>query len=696
MSLQAMESHHSGVGKFTVSCCAQRRKYGRVWIGSSLLGWFMISLFVDTVSVALGQTKVSVVVPVRTVMEELLTEEDTDSDLKITANDLHVLLTPRGDKEFSFAALDHKRYEVTGAYYLSNLLQELRLLEETGRDTADLRMDRIFELPLERISRNIRELYWDGLTRRIDESGLPAILRDDKTSTIDGRRYLYVPAEDTFAFDYFDALAHRHTKLNLEVVQLPMQPTPEYARSRDGLHGILSLAYTRGVGDSVRGVPFVVPGGRFNEMYGWDSYFIVLGLLQDGRVDLARSIVDNFVYEIANYGKVLNANRTYYLTRSQPPFLTSMVLEVYKHLPKDSLGLAWLRTVIEASIKEYRGVWMNSDHLTSTGLSRYFDPGQGAPPEVEPGHFDAIFARFAEQRGMDRTNYEHRYKLGLIEEPDLDQYFVQDRAMRESGHDTSYRLYDRCADLVTVDLNSLLYKIERDIATVLNEQFGGSITLNDGTLQRSDDWSAKASTRKELMNRYLWDPTHSMFFDYDVRKGERTAYVSATTFYPLWAGLATKEQARALVEKALPLLEMPGGLASSTEASRGAITPDHPLRQWDYPYGWAPHQMLLWHGFKNYGYDFEARRLAYRWLYTITLNATSYNGTVTEKYDVVNRSHEVFAEYGNVGTKFAYITKEGFGWTNASYQVGLELLSRRLRTQLDSLIAPEIIFPQRN
>ena len=137
---------------------------------------------------------------------------------------------------------------------------------------------------------------------------------------------------------------------------------------------------------------------------------------------------------------------------------------------------------------------------------------------------------------------------------------------------------------------------------------------------------------------------------------------------------------------------MPGGIAGSTEASRGAITPEHPPRQWDFPNGWAPHQMLVWQGLIDYGYERIAQRLVYRWLYTITFNAANYNGTVPEKFDVATRSHQVFAEYGNVGTKFSYITREGFGWTNTSYQLGVSLLPLELRDDLNRLIPPEWIF----
>lgn len=659
---------------------------------AEILSLILVALFCIH-NAAYGQhTTGQMQLPVRETIRELLSDEDTDGDHKITVDDVQTPGSERGDKRFALSSVDRTRHEVVGTYFLSNLLQELSLLVEAGAETAYVRLDRIYEKPTDRISRSIRDRYWDGLTRRIDEDGLASILADEKTTTLDGKRYLYVPSEDMRAYEYFDSVSRRPS-LNFRVVRLPSATTADYVRSRDGLHGILSLALSRGSDDSVSGVPFVVPGGRFNEMYGWDSYFIVLGLLLDGRVTLAQAIVENFIYEIGNYGAILNANRTYYLTRSQPPFLTSMALECYRFLRNDSSSRLWLRTALQAAIAEYRTVWTGSNHLTSTGLSRYADWGVGVPPEVEPGHFDAVFARYAATRGMNQRQYERAYRLGLIDEPDLDDFFAHDRAMRESGHDTSYRLFGRCADLVTVDLNSLLYKYEVDLADVIEREFGGALVLPDGSVETSSWWFSKASNRKELVNRFLWDPDHGMFFDYDLKKRERVVYVSATTFYPLWAGLATPLQARSLVEKALPLLEKPGGIVSSTEDSRGPITPEHPLRQWDYPYGWAPHQMLVWQGLKKYGFEEHAKRLAYRWLFTITSNATKYNGTITEKYDVVHRTHEVFAEYGNVGTKFSYITREGFGWTNASYQLGLSILGNELRGKLDDIIPPERIFP---
>jgi alpha,alpha-trehalase len=427
-------------------------------------------------------------------------------------------------------------------------------------------------------------------------------------------------------------------------------------------------------------------------MYGWDSYFIALGLLQDQRVEMAKSMVDNFVYEIQHYGKILNANRTYYLTRSQPPFLTSMAIAVYQRLPKNQESKEWLRKVFRAAIQEYFEVWMSPTRLTKIGLSRYFDSGFGPPPEVEPGHFNAVYSAVAKKRGLDVDILETEYKSGKQKVPELDDYFIHDRCMRESGHDTSYRLENRCADLATVDLNSLLYKMESDLAEIVQSEFGGTLTLDNGKASQSSDWKRRAIKRKRLIDQYLWNTQRGMYFDYDVKDDRQIDYVSATTFYPMWAKAASKEQAEKLVQNALPLLEMAGGISSSTEESRGPITAERPLRQWDFPHGWSPHQVLTWMGFLHYGYNEIAYRLIYRWLYSITLNATQYHGTIPEKFDVVSRSHLVFAEYGNVGTKFSYITREGFGWTNASYQVGLAILPYKYRTMLNQLIPPEWIF----
>jgi alpha,alpha-trehalase len=369
-----------------------------------------------------------------------------------------------------------------------------------------------------------------------------------------------------------------------------------------------------------------------------------------------------------------------------------MAIACYNRLPRGEASRMWLAGALEAAIAEYDNVWMNADHLTATGLSRYFDPGTGIPPEVEPDHYDRVLERYAKAAGMPLEAFKEAYGSGSLHVAELDTFFMHDRAMRESGHDTSYRLLGCCADLVTVDLNSLLYKIESDIASILSSEFGGILALSNGHVELASTWRGKAEQRKKLMDRYLWNPDQGMYFDYDFVHGRQTTYTSATTFYTLWSGVATKDQAHRLLQTALPLLETAGGVAGSSLVSRGPLGRERPSYQWDFPYGWAPHQMLLWQGLMDYGYDRVARRLVYKWLYTISLNAVQYNGTIPEKLDVEMRTHDVFAEYGNVGTTFSYITREGFGWTNASYEVGLNILSPDLVDALNRLVPPEWVF----
>ena len=624
--------------------------------------------------------------PIRVRVEEsfraLLAQEDTDGDRQITIRDA-------GPRRFVAATESGGGLVVEGSYALSNLLQELATAREAGLETLELDPLRLFENPVRRLSRRIREELWHGLTRRIDADGLTRILGDTKAGG--SRPRLYVPATDPVGQAYYTQVARERPELDLELVVLPVAITPEYALSIDDKPGLLSLALAPGEDGRPRGVPFVVPGGRFNELYGWDSYFEALGLIEDGQLALAQGMVDHFLYEIRHYGKILNANRSYYLTRSQPPFLTSMGLAVHERLPEGPARTEWLARVLEAAILEYETVWTGPRRLTPTGLSLYHAEGIGLPPETEEGHFDAVLRPYAERAGLDVRTYAARYARRQIQEPALDEYFVHDRSVRESGHDTSYRLEDRAARLLTVDLNALLYKYERDIAGAIDAEFGGELALSDGTRRRAGPWLERAETRRRRVDELLWNPRRGLYFDYDLEHGPST-YESATSLYPLWAGLASAAQARLLVERALPLLEVAGGLVSGTEASRGAVGPKRPQRQWDYPFGWPPHQMLAWRGLVAYGYREHAERLAYRWLYMITRNAADYNGTIPEKYDVVNRSHRVFAEYGNVGTEFDYITREGFGWMNASYQVGLSYLTPPQRAQLEELVPPERVF----
>nr|WP_299550625.1 alpha,alpha-trehalase [Seonamhaeicola sp.] len=606
-------------------------------------------------------------------LRALLAQEDTDGDKKITIED-------KGPGSFSLRS-EQEHYEVKGTYHLSNLLQELVIAKNEGKTYTDISVDMIEELPVDRVSRMIREYYWQGLTRTMDAAGIERLISDSKNESLTAEKLpVYIPFEDAKALQYYKAL---EATVAIEAIQLPEHMTPDYVKSINKKPGILSLKLKTEDGKTT-GVPFVVPGGRFNEMYGWDSYFESIGLINDGKIELARAMADNFQYEIEHYGKILNANRSYYLTRTQPPFYSSMIRDVYV-VTKDK---NWLTSHLRTAIKEYESVWMvEGKRLTDNGLNRFLAEGIGIPPECEAGHFDAILQPYAEAAGLSIAEYIARYEDGTIINKALDTYFLHDRSVRESGHDTSYRIDGNCADLNLVELNAFLYKYETDFQYLIKVEFND---LFEG--YTSTYWEQKAEQRLAATNALLWNSEKGLYFDFNHKDHKPSDFIAVTTLVPLWANMCSDSQAEQLVASAIPLLKEKGGLAGSTKASRGDITEQRPARQWDYPNGWAPHQMMVWKGLMDYGFHDTAQELIYRWLFMITKNAVDYNGTIPEKYDVVAATHKVFAEYGNVGTDFEYITQEGFGWMNASYQYGLSLLDDDFVDKLNHLVTPETLF----
>lgn len=630
-------------------------------------------------------------------LARLVAQEDTDGDKKIT---IHDHLTPFEIRGTNGATVE----TIQGAYPLSVLLQNLKRASESNR----------FEIPLDEIDFNessaarthrlIRDYYWNALTRRIDTEHLSQVVPDPKSQSKDN--YLYIPASDPGAVHYFERTGQGSSSVKIVLLPSPDKITSAFVRNLDGAHGLLSLALMTNINGTISGVPYIVPGGRFNELYYWDSYFIMLGLLHDGRKDLARGTADNLLYEMEHYGKIPNANRTYYLTRSQPPFLTSVIRAVFESGAADT---NWLASALRIAMNEYHDVWMSPDRTVSFGfykLNRYYDSGDGPCPEVEPGHYDAKIAPWLAQantetalplnpyRFLNEYLYCGDFSNITVDGQTLTDFFKQDRAVRESGHDTTHRFDDRATEFVSVDLNSLLYKYEMDFAEVLEKEFGGTLPGAQGDFSHAAYWRRQAQLRKGAMMALMWDEKRGYFFDYDFVRQRRSIYISATGLYPLWAKLldvndpSDRERARRMVSYAHEKLEQRAGLAASARESVAAAR-NQDARQWDYPYGWPPHQMLAWQGLVNYGFNADAARLAYRWLYTIAKNAHDYNGVIPEKYNVVTGSHEVFVEYGNVGTKFDYITREGFGWTDASFQVGVNFLSAEERAYLEKLKPPD-------
>ena len=511
---------------------------------------------------------------------------------------------------------------------------------------------------------NYIDSAWDTLTRSMT----------DCVSVVDPKikvaPVLYLPAEVAEP----PAVHKLATDCSVRVEHLPVQihDLGKIDTSKIQPHGLLYLPDK-----------YVVPGGRFNEMYGWDSYFIIRGLLRAGRVDLARGMVDNFFFEIEHYGAMLNANRTYYLTRSQPPFVSSMFVDVYRatQQAKKNQGQpdkAWLERAYADLDKDYE-MWTRDPHLAGeTGLSRYYDFGEGPPAEAvqdESGFYRKVAQYFflhpaqADSYVVETPPKSNEavagspYSLQVCDVPLTmappgcekskpfklsADYYKGDRSMRESGFDVSFRFGpfgSATHHYAPVCLNSLLYKNEKDL-----EQ----ISLWLGHAEDAKKWNQRAEERKKLMTQYLWNDQQGLFFDFNFQTKRMSDYRYASTFYPLWAGLATPEQAK-VVAADLKVFEQPGGLPMSTEET-GA--------QWDLPYGWGNIEMLAIEGLRRYGFNADADRISYEFLSTVAENFRR-DGTIKEKYNVVTRSSEAHVELGYE------MNVVGFGWTNAAF---LELI----------------------
>jgi alpha,alpha-trehalase len=501
---------------------------------------------------------------------------------------------------------------------------------------------------------------WDVLTRSMTRCDS---IVDPKVAT---KAVLYLPAD----FPAPPAVQKLQNDCKVEVQHLPPihQPGQTDVRSINP-PGLLYLPNA-----------YVVPGGRFNEMYGWDSYFIIVGLIRDGRLDLAKGMVENFFFEVEHYGTFLNANRTYYLTRSQPPYLSSMIMEVYQaEKAAGHSDRAWLQRAYDYAAKDYQ-LWVHEPHLAgSTGLSRYFDFGDGPVAEGlqdETGYYKNVAAFFLTH--PDRADHDlvetepgkpnpdavgFGFELQLCETTQNGKkcepfrtvslshdYYKGDRSMRESGFDVAFRFGPFGAQThhyAAVCLNSLLYKTETDLATM-------SDTL--GKKEDAAKWRKLAEDRKARMNQLFWNSGKGMFFDYEFETQKQSSYTYVTTFYPMWAGLASPDQARA-IEKNLQIFEQPGGLDMSPTESGG---------QWDHPYGWAPMQLVGIEGLRRYGFNDDANRVAYKFLSTVAENFRR-DGTIREKYNVVTRSSETTVTAGY------HMNIVGFGWTNGVF---LELLQK--------------------
>jgi alpha,alpha-trehalase len=379
--------------------------------------------------------------------------------------------------------------------------------------------------------------------------------------------------------------------------------------------------------------PYVVPGGRFDEIYYWDSYFTMLGLEESGRHDLALGMVENFASLIDRYGHIPNGNRTYYLSRSQPPFFASMV-DLIAAGSRDPA--ATYVTFLPSLSKEY-AFWMEgADTL---------DPGE-AHRRVVRLKDGTLLNRYWDDRDSPREeSYREDLETAHVSNRPAVEVYRDLRAGAETGWDFSSRwLADgkrlatiRTTALVPVDLNSLLYHLETTLAN--------AYALSHKP-EKAAELSARAAVRKAAVQRYLWDPGEGVFTDYLWREGARTRTITAATVFPLFFGLATKAHADRVAKTVRAHLLKPGGLVTTTIESG---------QQWDAPNGWAPLQWIAEKGLADYGQSDLARTIAVRWANHVVATYRR-TGKLMEKYNVEDLS---LAAGGG-----EYPGQDGFGWTN--------------------------------
>ncbi len=327
--------------------------------------------------------------------------------------------------------------------------------------------------------------------------------------------------------------------------------------------------------------PYIVPSAKrgdgfiFEEIYYWDSYFIAQAFIGTPKHGLVKDLADDLLYLMRRFDIIPNGGRSYLTSRSQPPILSSLILQVFEQ----SGDRLWLNDAITTAKEEYRRVWMGTTQpnwrQVYKGLSRYYDANM-----------------------------------------------IHDLAECESGWDMTSRFKHRCLNYNPIDLNSLLYKYEIDFEHVALLNFDA---------EEAQAWHELAKNRRKVINEHLWDDKKGFFFDYDYTRDERSDVWSLAGYYSMWVGLATKQQAARMVAN-LDKFDLAGGLATTAAYPRSHS--DMP-EQWAYPNGWAPLQMIVVEGLERYGYHKQAKAIARKWLRT-NLITFDRHGEFYEKYNVVH------------------------------------------------------------
>jgi alpha,alpha-trehalase len=380
--------------------------------------------------------------------------------------------------------------------------------------------------------------------------------------------------------------------------------------------------------------PYIVPGGRFSEIYYWDTYFTMLGLEQDGKTKLADDMVRNIASLIDRYGHMPNGNRTYYLSRSQPPFFSCMVDLIAK---RD--GTSVYATYLPAMRAEY-DFWMRG----SDGLK----PGQAHANVVRLAD-GTLLNRFWDDRDTPRDeSYLEDVDTAKLAHRPASPLYRDLRAGAESGWDYSSRWLTDGKTLTTidttallpVDLNSEMFHLESDLAYAYRLS---------GDTAEAKLFAGRAAMRAAAIRRLMWDAKDGDFTDYDWQTGRQTHVVSAAMVVPLFFHVATKAEADAVAAAVQANLLEPGGIRTTTS---------HTGQQWDAPNGWAPLQWMAVRGFARYGDDALARTIAERWEARVE-SGFARDGVLVEKYNVETPPGGAATGHGG-----EYALQVGFGWTN--------------------------------
>jgi alpha,alpha-trehalase len=378
--------------------------------------------------------------------------------------------------------------------------------------------------------------------------------------------------------------------------------------------------------------PYVVPGGRFREVYYWDSYFTMLGLEQSGQHALAVNMLKNFAYEIDRYGHIPNGNRSYYLSRSQPPFFALMIDLIAQHDGNETY-----RSYLPELQAEY-DFWMLGESELRPGRA-----GRHVVRLLD----GTILNRYWDERHAPRDeSYKEDVQTASGSDRSASEIWRDLRAAAESGWDFSSRwLADgktletiRTLALVPPDLNALLAHLEKTLAKAYR-------ICGDTSLAAL--YEARAEARGDAIRRLLWDPNNQVFADYLWRDGRSTGNVTAAALYPLFLHIASAEQAQAVADVVSGKLLQIGGVATTLVNSG---------QQWDAPNGWAPLQWIAVTGLRNYGFDTLAAAVAQRWV-SVNIAVYRQEAKLVEKYDVMSPD-------GTMGGGGEYATQIGFGWTN--------------------------------